>query len=96
MEQDLAIHLRDVTLAFRHAHLVSLIARCLYKDIPPNYCSVCHWFQHCISFSVRPSCLCELCYGIVKDVHLQGYVELNIAGHSCQENLMFFWPWIVV
>jgi len=34
MEQDLAIHIRHVTLAFPHAHLVLLIARCLYKDVP--------------------------------------------------------------
>jgi len=33
MEQDLAIHIRDVTLAFTHAHLVSLIARCFFKDV---------------------------------------------------------------
>jgi len=41
MEEDLAFHIRDVTLAFHirditlafpHAHLVSLIVRCLYKD----------------------------------------------------------------
>jgi hypothetical protein len=78
MLQDLTIRIRDVTLAFPQAHLFSLIGRCFYKDVPLNYCSVCYWFQHCISFRLRPSCLCELCWGIVKEVNLQGYAELNI------------------
>ena len=60
MEPNQAIHIRDVTLAFPHAHLFSIIARCLVQGRLQNYCCVCRRIQHCLQFRDRPPYLCQL------------------------------------